>query len=191
MSRIDIMTDIETLGVHTDSHIIQISALAFDINTGEEKNKFDECVDITKSDYMNVDGSTLSWWLDTDKDLLSDIIKRGKDGYDLENVIGMFEDWFNLISQDYDEIYLWGNGILFDNKMIQAQFERFNLKYPIFYRNDRDMRTIVELAQVKEGLSSDEFKAKFEDDSFKKHDAFDDCRWQINVVNYCWNLLTK
>lgn len=190
MSRIDIMTDIETLGVSNGTAVFQVSALSFNIRTGEVYSSFNKIIDIETIPNIKVDASTIKWWLKTDSELFNKLINNEL-SEDFSTVIADFYSWINYQSEDIRDIYLWANGILFDCAKIKDLFESNNLKYPIFYRNDRDMRTIVELAQVKEGLSLDEFKAKFEDDSLKKHDAFDDCRWQIKVVSYCWNLLTK
>lgn len=62
LKREDIMTDIETLGHKSDSTIIQISAIAFDIETGEYLSVFNKVADITKNETMKVTGSTTKWW---------------------------------------------------------------------------------------------------------------------------------
>lgn len=40
MSRIDVMLDIETMGTEVDSTIVQIAAMAFDINSKEISGRF-------------------------------------------------------------------------------------------------------------------------------------------------------
>lgn len=84
-----------------------------------------------------------------------------------------------------------GDGILFDNKMIQHQLELIGKEYPISYKNDRDVRTIVDLAGKKLGLTEKELKAKFKDDSLVAHNALDDVKFQINLVVECYKVLTK
>ena len=191
--RIDIMTDIETLGTHSDSQIIQIAACAFNIETGEIISQFNECVDICNGEHIKVTGNTLSWWLKTNSELLSEIIKVGNEtSKSLKQVLTDFDNFiyqWDLVENN--EIYLWGNGILFDNKMIQAQMESVGLKYPIFYRNDRDMRTIVDLACKKMGISEKELREGFNDDSLVAHNAFDDVKYQINIVTKCYRILTE
>lgn len=184
--RIDIMTDIETLGTKSDSTIIQISAIAFDIKSGEHISKFNRIADITENKNMKVTGGTLIWWLNTNKELLVELLNEGEGSS--EKLLIDFNDWLIGLSLE-GELHLWGNGILFDNKMIQHQLENIGLMYPIHYRNDRDVRTIVDLTSAKLGISEKELKVKFNDETLVKHDAFDDVQYQINVVSWCYNQL--
>lgn len=191
LTRIDIMTDIETLGHKSDSTIIQIAAIDFDIETGIYISQFNEIVDITKNKTMSVTGSTIKWWLNTDRELLTKLINEGK--YSSEEVLIHFYDWLvsKSLSMQNDDLYLWGNGILFDNKMLQHQMELIGLGYPIFYRNDRDMRTIVDLASKKLDITEKELRDRFIDETLVAHDAFDDVRYQIKIVSECYKLLTN
>lgn len=188
--RKDIMVDIETLGTGSDSTIFQIAAVAFDIKTGEHFSKFNRIADIAENDFLDVDGSTLKWWLNTDKELLTKLLNDGFGSS--EALLTNFHDWLTSLKVAVmDELYLWGNGILFDNKMIQHQFESIGLEYPIYYKNDRDVRTIVELASQKLGITEAELKEKYLDDSLVEHDAIDDCMYQISLVVGCYNELIK
>lgn len=194
--RIDIMTDIETLGHKSDSTIIQISAMAFDIHTGKHVDEYNRIIDITKNKKMSVTGSTIKWWLNTNKDLLQKLINEGR--VSSEDALVEFHTWLNNqivkdreLGCDNNNVYLWGNGILFDNKMIQKQFEDQGLEYPIFYRNDRDVRTLVDLTSSKLGISEKELKEKFNDENLVLHNAIDDVKYQINLVVGCYEILTS
>lgn len=187
--RIDIMTDIETLGTNKDSTIFQISAIAFDIITGDHKAEFNQIVDIEKNKEVNGTGSTLKWWLNTNKELLQNLLNQG--AYSSEDVLSNFYNWINELKSQYSEVNLWGNGILFDNALIQAQLRDMGLDYPISYKNDRDVRTIVDLACMKLSLSEKELKDKFNDSELVEHNALDDVKYQIRLVTYCYNLLAK
>lgn len=188
-NRVDIMVDIETLGTGADATIIQISAIAFDIITGEHLSVFNEIADIEKNMKLNVDGSTLKWWLNTDKELLTELLNSGE--HSSETVLAHFIGWIKSQSKDPKNIYLWGNGILFDNKLIEHQAEKMDWGYPIFYKNDRDVRTIVDLAGRKLGISEKELKERYKDDSLVEHNAIDDVIYQINLVVGCYNELIK
>lgn len=177
--RIDIMTDIETLGTNSDSTIIQVAAASFDILTGTILATFNECAD-------------LKWWLATDATLLEKILSSGQKSS--EDILMTLHSWINdLYRYNNDtakqDIYLWGNGILFDNKMLQTQMQALGLEYPIFYRNDRDMRTIVDLASAKLQIDEKELKERYKNPELVAHDAFDDVRSQINLVSSCYRLL--
>lgn len=185
--RVDVMVDIETLGKQADSTIFQIAAIAFDIETGEHLAKFNQIANIEDESFLRVDGSTLKWWLNTNKELLAELLNKGNVTPDelLEN----FLKWLTFISDDTKNLHLWGNGILFDNKMIQQQLGEDD--YPIYYKNDRDVRTIVDLAGKKLGISEKELKDKYLDESLVAHDAYDDVRYQINLVVGCYGELIK
>lgn len=195
MSRIDVMVDIETLGTDSDSTIFHIAAMAFDIRTGEPveglavPHTYNETADIEANrNPLNIDGSTLKWWLRTDKDLLSDLLHKGDKSSEL--ILWDFHSWLKTLSRD-NNVYLWGNGILFDNKMLEYQMtKKLGLEYPIHFRNDRDLRTLLELASMKTGMSENEIRSKFNDSSLRAHDAMDDVTYQINLTVYCFNVLT-
>ena len=187
--RIDIMTDIETLGTNADSTIIQISAIAFDIRTGEHLSVFNEIADVSKNKEIKVTGDTIKWWLKTNKELFSELINGGENSS--EGVLAHFNGWLKAQTPDSKNLYLWGNGILFDNKMIQHQLESNGFEYPIYYKNDRDVRTIVDLASAKLGCSESILKDRFKDYSLVEHNALDDVKYQISLVVGCYNELIK
>jgi hypothetical protein len=187
--RVDIMVDIETLGTGSDATIFQISAIAFDILTGEYFSTFNKIANISLNQGLNVDGDTLKWWLNTNKELLTDLLNKGRNSS--EDLLIDFYDWLLSQSDDTQNIYFWGNGILFDNKMIQHQLVELGLGYPIFYKNDRDVRTLVDLAGAKLGLAEKQIKEFYNDDSLVEHDALDDVKYQIKIVVGCYKALIK
>jgi 3' exoribonuclease, RNase T-like len=189
MSRIDVMVDIETLGTSSDATIFQIAAISFDIRTGDILDNFNGIADISVEDNLKVDGSTLKWWLNTDKELLAHLLNNG-DGSPTE-LLQDFHTWLTQQTPVSSDLFLWGNGILFDNKMIQQQLEDIGLFYPINYKNDRDVRTIVDLAGAKLGLSEKELKDQYNDESLVHHNAFDDVLYQVRLVTGCYNALIK
>lgn len=182
------MVDIETLGNKTDSTIFQIAAAAFDIKTGKITHSFSHIANIEENSNLKVTGATLKWWLNTDKELLSELLNKGEGSSD--DLLRRLADWMIELTLHYD-MYLWGNGILFDNKMIQQQLEAIGINYPIFFRNDRDVRTILELAAVKEGVSTRDLRNKYYDTELSAHDAGNDVKNQIKLVSACYNLLTN
>jgi len=187
MSRRDLMVDIETLGTGVDATIFQISAAIFDITTGKVSASFNELADISKGD-LNADGGTLQWWLSTDKELLNTLLNKGTLSPD--ELLKSFYEWIESMRLiNHKDFYFWGNGILFDNAMIKHQFEKKGLNYPVYYRNDRDVRTIVELASQKLNISVNDLKKQFDDESLTKHNAMDDVTYQIKLVHFCYQAL--
>lgn len=190
--RTDIMLDIETLGTEEGSTIFQVAAISFDITTGKIKDTINIIGDIEKYNSLTVDGSTLKWWLNTNKELLTDLLNSGT--YDEYELFETLYKWITKQSEtgDMKDVYLWGNGILFDNAKIQSALNSCSgLHYPIFYRNDRDLRTLLELASLKTGLTESELKSSVEDESETLHDAFDDTKYQIRLAHKCYEILMK
>lgn len=187
-NRVDIMTDLETLGNNENVQIIQFSAKTFDITTGEIfEDVFDEYVDLNSVTNLIVDGSTLKWWMKTDPNLLATILLNEK-ATGLKTVLKRFVDYTKGLHCEKENIYLWGNGILFDNRIIKESMNNNDVPYPIFFRNDRDVRTILELASLKSGLTSKEIYATIESIG-TKHNAIDDVIFQISLVNKCYNII--
>lgn len=178
-----IMTDIETLGTKEGATIFQIAAAAFNIESGEVTSKIDLKLDISKVDDLVVDGSTLKWWLKTDKELLTKLLNEGE--LTEMEMLTQFNEWV----EQQDSPKLWGNGILFDNLKLKHKLESKGLKYPIFYRNDRDVRTILALAADKSGVSENDIRNSVTDENERAHDALDDVTKQIRLVTKCFNII--
>ena len=189
--RIDVMVDLETLGTDLDALVFQVASAAFDINTGEITNEFNECADVAKAVEKDgkIDGGTLKWWLGTNSELFRELLN--KDAQTPSELIVDYFAWISKLTQEYDEVYLWGNGILFDNAILRYKFTQQGLHYPIFFRNDRDVRTILELASSKEGVDSKILYGRFYNESLTAHDAYNDVVNQIALVVGCYGLLTK
>lgn len=187
--RTDIMLDIETLGTKTGATIFQIAAASFDITTGRIKDTINLTGDISKYETLSVDGSTLKWWLDTDADLLKTLLSEGT--LSERALVSDLLTWLASQSSDSKDVYLWGNGILFDNVKISDLCDKQGVPYPIFYRNDRDVRTILELASLKSRQTEKELRASVTAENERKHDAFDDVMFQIRLVRKCYEILMK
>lgn len=189
--RKDIMVDIETLGTGEDATIFQIAGMSFDITTGETFDQINLIGDISKYPHLNVDGDTLKWWLKTDKELLTDLLHKGSLTED--NLIEHFAIWLynQSVTGDMKDVFMWGNGILFDNAKLQHKMNNAYAieKYPIFFRNDRDLRTLVELATFKSGLTEKELKDSVANENEVKHDALDDIKFQIRLAHKCYAIL--
>ena len=207
--RIDIMVDIETLGVSLNSPIFQISAACFDIDTGEilegyreetgyNKVIFDAYADLSKEKNLNINGGTLTWWIDKYPDMLRDILTRARDTkdcsrmYSRKSLIKAFSVFLQDIPKIFEveekDIYLWGNGVNFDNMMLKTQIEALKddrYIYPIKYYNDMDYRTVMKLAASLLNMDIKEFNTKLLEEyklinkDFNPHNAMDDVLLQI------------
>ena len=190
--RIDVMVDLETLGKDFNAVVFQIAAAGFDIKTGEILTEFNELADISNLEKEDgiIDGDTLKWQLATNKELLASLLNKGNT-FTVRGIFEEFHKWLTKLHKEYERVYLWGNGILFDNAIIRYKLENYGLGYPIFYRNDRDVRTIFELAQIKTGETAEEMYDRIYDKELIAHDAMNDVKNQIALVSECYRILTK
>lgn len=185
IKRIDIMVDLETLGKGNNPPVFQIAACAFDIETGEILRAMNVLANVRT--FNNIEGDTLIWWLNTNSTLLTKLLNDGCENNNTEkDIIIQFVDWVNNLAASYGvdpcKVYLWGNGILFDNRIISGKCREYDVTYPIAYYSDRDMRTIVELASKKKGFTDDREYKKTIKNTGTAHDALDDVKYQIQVV---------
>ena len=83
-------------------------------------------------------------------------------------------------------VQVWGNGATFDNVLLRNSYEKTMIACPWRYRNDRDVRTIVELGKAV-GCTP-RYEIPFEG---AEHNALDDALHQIKYVSIIWQKLTK
>lgn len=164
------MIDLETLSTKTNASIIEIAAVAFDINTGQIDNEIDILIspDYWGKDNRDVSGDTILWWMQQSPEASTRFKQKGTT---LERAL---HDLFSFINNySYQEVYVWGNGATFDISILQSAYEYFEISLPWKFRNIRDLRTIVALQP--------DIKDKTEFVGIK-HNALDDCKHQIKYL---------
>ena len=133
MSRIDVMIDIETLGTNECPPVFQLVAKAFDLKTGEIISIFQDCCDVSTST-SPIDEATVVWWTKTNFRLFVKLLADGvNSGNTEEQMIKNFINWFESLDKDNKNVFLWGNGVNFDNRIIAAKCMQYGLFYPVFY----------------------------------------------------------
>lgn len=177
-----VMLDIETLGNKTNSVILSIGACYFDPSTGDIGSTLSMHIDVYSCAErgLEIDASTIMWWMEQDKDAQSKITKGQKDSDDLVVVLNKLSEFIDSNAQ------VWGNGATFDNAIVKNAYDKCHLTPPWKFWNDRDVRTIVELGyQIGFNPKRD---MPFEG---VKHDALDDAIHQAKYVSAIWQKLTK
>lgn len=183
--RLDIMVDIETLGLKNGSTIFQIAAGVFDITNGDVVTTFDKVASIYCTNDLNIEGGTLGFWLNDNRELFFKLQERAEGCPN--QLVGDFWRWLSVFTDREDtDVYLWGNGILNDNAWLQHAFEMNGLDYPIFFRNNRDLRTVRELAEMKATITGIPFEYE---KVGELHDAISDVYSQINMVVACYKFI--
>lgn len=186
---IDVMLDLETLGLGNSPVISQISAVVFDIRTGECFEEFNvkvspqSCVALG----LNIDAGTVEWWLKQDQAVLNNVIVKSiTEGSDIKKTLQAFSTFLELSKKAHEakELRLWGNGTLADNKWIESAFDLAKLPKPFKYWEHSDVRTLVDLGRR---ITGQDVKKEI---TFigEKHNAIDDCKHQIK---YCSEIYSK
>lgn len=178
----DVMLDLETMGNGISPAIIQISAVRFDLATGETSDEFDVIVDMQSSiDWgLDVDASTVQWWMKQDDNARKAVIA---DGASITDALAAFCRWLGGFANSNTSV--WGNGIMADNVWINAAYEKAAIESPIIYWQHKDLRTLVDMGMRKNGIN---FKNK-EKFTGVKHNAIDDCKHQIKYASKIYNNL--
>lgn len=187
--RIDIMLDLETLGNDVDSTVFQIGAVAFDITSGRVLSEFNEYLDTRSISRTVSTPSTLRWWEKTNNEMFNKLITHPMAHTTEFGLYSSFEEWLIELADRKDvELYIWGNGLLFDVKMIEYQFNRFGLEFPIGFRNKRDVRTVVEIGEVSGAVvSKKSFIKTVLDKDEELHDALVDAKVQAKLISHIYD----
>jgi len=165
----DLMLDIETLGNKPDAVIVQIGACYFDRYTGEIGDTFS--INIRPQDCINqgftVDGDTIKWWMEQAEHSWT------IGGLDLRPALERFKQFAK------DAKYVWSHAT-FDVPILTNAYKKLIIGMPFHYRAARDLRTLVDLANI-------EYTPSAEREC--QHDALGDCKYQVEYAVRCINKL--
>lgn len=197
----NVMIDIETLGSSPGAAIVTISAVRFNLITGETKEELylnidpKTCVNIG----LHIDPSTIVWWLkqagveidecDAPVDL-DEILKLIPEDAN-EAVMEAFspskgvhiDDALNELSgfiKSSDKV--WGNSARFDLGILDMAYRAIASTIPWKFYNERCLRTLV---------AFDNNVKRHMDFDGQKHHALDDCKHQIKYAVEIWNKYFK
>lgn len=172
----DIMHDLETYGVPdrlppgVTPVIASIGAIRFDLSTGEFGQSF--YCNVTRESCeaigMQCDEDTLDWWSKQTQAAQDALLV---DQIDIHEACSNFRTWVRGMRKGQ---YLWGNGVLFDNAIMRGAFRLADVRFPIHWSHDSDVRTLVRIGPKN--------AVKNEPQVGTHHNALDDSIYQ---ANYC------
>lgn len=177
----DIMVDIETLGTDSNSVIISISAVAFDMTTGKIGKTFEVSINILEQAFHGgmIDNGTMQWWSTQSKEAKGALTRIQP--VNVEQALGAFNKWLvHAVSVDLNNVKLWGNGAGFDNVLIRNLYRRSDIDFVLPYWCDNDVRTLVTLANI--NIKDFKFEGT-------KHNGIDDCKHQIRYCSVAYGSL--
>lgn len=181
----DLMIDIETLGVRSNCPVISIGACFFDKDGIKEK--FYAVLDVAEqidSGKRVADASTIKWWMGqegaaqkifrdnigipTMPEVMLREVPSNLVGYTNLGILLEFYKFCNL----HENAKPWGNGSNFDITIMERILQDYNVKTPWNFRNIRDLRTFKEY--VYDGSETERVGTH--------HNALDDAIYQAQVV---------
>ncbi len=158
-----VMVDLETLGVGYRPVIVSIGAVVFSPGRPEIQDTFYAKIDPVEAEAagLHIEAGTVKWWLQQSEEAREVF----KDGAALQEVLLGFFDWLGTGAR------VWGNGSNFDNRILREAYEAVRMRCPWHYRDDRDMRTFMDLHPrvdlEREGVH---------------HHALDDAKFQVQCM---------
>jgi hypothetical protein len=172
-----LMLDLETMGNKSNSTIVSIGAVEFNIETGEIGRQFYERVDLQSciNIGMVINASTVYWWMMQNDSARKEICKPAEH---VATVLAKLRSFMACLG-DFE---LWGNGARFDIGILEDAFVACGQGeiLPWNFRLERDVRTLVSFApKIKEHFP-------FEG---TKHNPIDDCIYQIGYCSAIYNRL--
>ena len=163
------MVDLETLGTGSNSVVVSVGLIAFNISTGEILAELDIGLNLNQQIKTGgvIDGDTLEFHFAQAPDSIQKMAQRKvldvKEGLDL---ISNFIKANNITT-------LWGNGATFDNVILRNLYARHLKVFPLGFWADRDLRTAVDIYNI------DTRTVPFEG---IKHYCLDDARHQVKLL---------
>ncbi len=173
-----LMCDIETMNDRSFAAILSISAVQFDIVTGELGQEFH--VPITLQSNMDagltLSAKTIMWWLQKDESARRKLCDAEKNGKPLGLALYEFRKFIEDLHAA--DLQVWGNSNRFDFGILANAYHAFKQEHPWKHTLERDVRTLVSLAP--------QFKR---DEPFVgiAHDGIDDCKHQIKYLVKTYN----
>lgn len=162
----DVMLDLETLSTKHDAFIVQIGACYFDRMTGEIGETFKRTMTGAGSEKFSIDYNTVRWWMSQGQDARNSVMAGNV------NLAEALHDLRDFLSKTED-VVVWSHAT-FDMPILMNAFDVFNIEHPVSYRSTRDLRTLMDLADL----------AKYKRERFGiHHDALDDAKFQASYAS--------
>lgn len=170
----NLMVDIETLGIKNDAPVMSLGAVLFnDTGTYDEFYVRFDVEGQIDSGKRKVDGQTIKWWMSQENAAQKVFSEQS---VHTPHALELFNTFFNDILLKYDlkqkDLRVWGNGPTFDMTIMESLFQDYGMKAPWNFRAIRDYRTFKDF--IYDG-SETEREGTY-------HNALDDARYQAQVI---------
>ena len=177
------MVDLETFGTDTNSMIVSIGAVFFDLNTGAIGDEFYTNIRSSScAEYgLTANGSSIEFWLRQPDEARLALLENPLP-VALTKGLHQFTEFYG---PEVGKNNIWGNGSVFDNMVLKNAYKAVKKPLPWSYRNDRDVRTLVEL-----GKQSGFDYHKIEREGVY-HNALDDAKHQVKFCSIIYKYIKE
>ena len=143
----DLMIDLETMGIRPSSCIVSIGAAFF--NEHQVISMFHTPVSLKSSMDLGLttDQSTVDWWMKQSAEARSSW--QQEDAPPLERALTEFNAWIKEHARP-SQVRPWGNGADFDLVLLKSSFDAINADPPWKYYNHRCFRTMKSMFTITE-----------------------------------------
>lgn len=184
----ELMFDVESFGKDPVKKplIVSIAGITFNFDDqdtiqsmNDTNRSFMYLLDLNKQTDKgrSMEYDTVLWWLKQSR--------SARDALDGNRVaVGQSIRTINSICENNGVQKIWGNGNVFDNVMVKDLYRDFNVQYPVSFRDDLDMRTVLYLAEKISGEP-----VSLEVDGLVKHNPLDDCKYQVLKIQKAWRII--
>ena len=182
-NKLSMMVDVETMGNESTPLIVQISAVIFDIHTGQTFEQFDMLIDPKTAikHGLTINGSTMEFWTKQPVEAFEKVIMKAmKEGKDLEVVLDAFSAFVEQVKKTHKvkSLKWYGNGD--DWSWVASNYYATKRVMPVPFWDALDVRTAVEWGLELFGESFNPKKTTVFDGI--RHDAISDCLHQIKYL---------
>lgn len=179
-----IMLDIETLDTKTTAVVPSIGAVEFYPSLCLQTHQYKcKAIQLNMHDIEDqiakgrtTSFSTIKWWMKQSKEAINSTFEPSRSVI-TEEALESFAEFClkknNIWIGEAKDVYIWGNGNMFDNAIIRSMFDTYGMSYPVPFRNDFDLRTFRWLLKDIEANVAD---------AGISHNAVDDAIFQANSV---------
>ncbi|NMZ68840.1 exodeoxyribonuclease VIII [Pseudomonas peli] len=170
--------DLETMGKGPNSAIVAIGCVRIEQGTITGSLYRRVSLETSLLAGLQVDASTIEWWLQQDEAAREEIHKPG--AIRLESALAQLAEFMgcNHLHKPNPKALLWGNGSSFDNVIVGNAFDACGIQRPWMFWNDRDLRTLLSLYPEAKALP-------FEG---TKHHALDDAMHEAKQLLMALNI---
>lgn len=138
-----LMVDLETLGTESNSVILSIGAVFFDLDTGKLGAEYTRAITIKSclDANLKINARTAVWWMRQE-----DALKNWANSLKLElrEALSEFAEFIAMNSLGTtEELQVWGNSNRFDLGILSDAYNVLQQDIPWNFRKERDVRTLV------------------------------------------------